>query len=328
MAHDGPTARPIGAAPESGDPPEPFDLRWIDPHQHTQSLTWNDREKFDLSGCRATVMIAAGYYWAPYRPVAASDVRFLWDDALRRARAFDHRHGYAQRVAVGVHTWSKVDDADELLAAMPAYLDDDRVVAVGETGLEATHHTEAWPLDEQRAVVREQFRLAAEAGLPALVHTPGSSKGGLDPRDTHAYEEGDRNFTAPLFGDGSAGTKTEAVEADLELAEEAGLPEEQVVVDHADGSVVDRVLGETDCWLSFSVGASWLRGVDARDVAAAVEGYGADRVLVDSDLIGAMRTDPFVIPRTAMDLLRLGLSREQVEQVLYENPKTVLGLDV
>jgi predicted metal-dependent TIM-barrel fold hydrolase len=198
-------------------------------------------------------------------------------------------------------------------------------VAVGETGLEATHHTEAWPVDDQRDVVREQFHLAREADLPVLVHTPGSSKGGLDPRDAHAYEEGDRNFTDPLFGDGGEATKREAVEMDLELAREAGLPDEQVVVDHADGSVVDRVLGETDCWLSFSVGASWLRGVDARDVADAVARHGADRVLVDSDLIGAMRADPFVVPRTAMDLLRLGLSRDQVERVVYENPNRVLG---
>lgn len=326
MTHDGPTARPIGDAPEAGDPPEPLDLRWVDAHQHTQSLTWNDREQFDLSGCQAAVMIAAGYYWAPYRPVAASDVRLLWDDALRRARAFDSRHHYDQRVAVGVHTWSRVEDADELLAAMPAYLDEDRVVAVGETGVEATHHTEAWPVDDQCDVVREQFRLAREADLPVLVHTPGSGKGGLDPRDAHAYEEGDRNFTVPLFGDGGPATKREAVETDLELAREAGLPEDQVVIDHADEGIVDRVLGETDCWLSFSVGASWLRGVDARDVARAVEAHGADRVLVDSDLIGAMRTDPFVIPRTAMALLRLGLTREQVDRVVYENPRRVLGL--
>jgi hypothetical protein len=325
MAHDGPTARPTGEAPEAGDPPEPLDLRWVDVHQHTGSLTWNDREKFDLSGCVAAVMVAAGYYWTPYRPVAARDVRFLWDDALRRARAFDHRHFYDQRVAVGVHTWARVEGADELLAAMPAYLDADRVVAVGETGVEATHHTAAWPLEEQRDVVREQCHLAREADLPVLFHTPGSSKGGLDPLDAAAYEEGDRNFTAPLFGGGSGSTKREAVETDLALADEAGLPDERVVVDHADGSVVDLVLGETDCWLAFTVGGA-LRSVDARDVARAVEAYGANRVIVDSDLIGAMQTDAFVIPRTAMALLRLGLSREQVRRVVYENPVRALGL--
>ncbi|MFB6281480.1 MAG: TatD family hydrolase [Haloferacaceae archaeon] len=323
-----PTARDVGAPPDPADAerPRPLDLRWVDVHQHTGSLTWNDRERFDLSGCEAAVMIAAGYYWTPYRPVEADDVRFLWDDALRRARAFDARHFYDQRVAVGVHTWSRVEDAADLLAVLPDYCALDRVVAVGETGIEATHHTTAWGLDEQREVVREQFHVAREAGLPVLVHTPGSDKGDLDPRHAHSYEEGDRNFTDPLFGD-DEDAKVRAVEEDLALADEAGLDDRQVVIDHASPAVADRVLGDTDCWLAFTVSAPWLRGIDARDVAAVVERHGADRVLIDSDLIGAMSHDPFVVPRTAMDLLRLGVPREDVRAVVYGNPKRVLGRD-
>ncbi|MFB6304261.1 MAG: TatD family hydrolase [Haloferacaceae archaeon] len=324
-----PTARDVGAPPdpEDADLPRPIDLSWVDVHQHTGSLTWNDREKFDLSGCEAAVMIAAGYYWTPYRPVEADDVRFLWDDALRRARAFDARHFYDQRVAVGVHTWARVEGADELLAVLPDYCDLDRVVAVGETGVESTQHTSAWPLEDQRDVVREQFHVAREAGLPVLVHTPGSSKGDLDPRHVHGYEEGNRNFTDPLFGEGEdEDAKAVAVEEDLALADEAGIPDEQVVIDHGNADVADRVLGDTNCWLSFTVSASWLRGVDARDVAETIDRHGADRVLIDSDLAGSMRNDPFVIPRTAMDLLRLGVDRADVRKVVYENPRRVLGL--
>lgn len=321
---NGPTKRPIGEPPEAGEPPEPVDIPWIDVHQHTQSLTWNDREKFDLSGCQAAVAIAAGYYWAPYRPVAADDVRFLWDDALRRAATFDHRHFYDQYVAIGVHTWSKVEDAAELLSVLPDYCADDRVVAIGETGIEATHHTVSWPIEEQKEVVREQFRVARETGLPVLVHTPGSSKGDVDPRHAHSYEEGNRNFTESLLTPEDA--KREAVELDLELAREVGLPEEQLVVDHAGESVRDFVLGETDCYLAYSVSAPWLRGVDARDVAAAIDAHGSERVLVDSDLIGAMDNDPFVMKRTILDLLRLGVDRADVRRVVYENPRDLLGL--
>jgi hypothetical protein len=82
----------------------------------------------------------------------------------------------------------------------------------------------------------------------------------------------------------------------------------------------------TNCPLAFTVGAPWLRGVDARDVAAAIEEYGPDRILVDTDLFGAMRCDPFAMKRTIFDLLRLGIAREDVRQVVYENPKSVLGL--
>jgi predicted metal-dependent TIM-barrel fold hydrolase len=317
----GPTKRDIGVSPEAGDPPDPLDMPWVDLHQHTGSLTWNDREKFDLSGGEAAVMIAAGYYWTPYRPVRPEDVRFLWDDALRRAAAFDQRHFYDQYVAVGVHTWSRVEDAADLLAVLPEYCEHDRVVALGETGIESTHHTTSWSLDDQKEVVREQLHVARETDLPVVVHTPGSSKGDMDPRHSHSYEEGNRNFTDPVLG---SDPKREAVEIDLALADEAGLAEERLVIDHAGESVRDFVLENTDCYLAYSVSAPWLRGVDARDVAGAIEAHGADRVIVDTDLIGAMENDPFVMKRTAMDLLRLGIPREDVRKVVYENSKGLL----
>ncbi|WP_122088931.1 TatD family hydrolase [Halalkalicoccus subterraneus] len=316
--------RPLGSAP-TGDAPNPLDIPWIDIHQHTQSLTWNDREKFDLSGARAAVMIAAGYYWAPYRPVSADDVRFLWDDALRRAACFDHRHFYDQYVAVGVHTWAGVEGAEELLAALPGYCEDERVIAIGETGIESTHHTAAWGLDDQRDVVREQMHIARETGLPILVHTPGSSKGGLPAQYSHSYEEANESFTEPLLDPEHA--KHEAVEIDLELADEVGLPDEQVVIDHASPEVVPLVLETTDCYLSFSVSAPWLRGFDPADVARAIEEYGADRIVLDTDLIGAMEHDAFAMKRTIMDLCRLGVDREAIGKVVYGNPKAILGIE-
>ena len=321
----GPTGRPIGVPPEEGEPPGPVDIPWIDVHQHTQSLTWNDREKFDLSGAHAVVMIAAGYYWAPYRPVAPEDVRFLWDDALRRAAAFDHRHFYDQYVACGIHTWSRVEDPEELLAVLPEYCEHERVVAVGETGVESTQHTAAWEIEGQREVVREQFHVAREAGLPVLVHTPGSSKGALPGWYAHSYEEGNRNFTDPLLDPENA--KREAVEIDLALADEAGIPDEQVIIDHVDPAVAGHVLETTGCHVSFSVSAPWLRGVEPDDIAATIDEHGPGRVLLDTDLAGPMQNDPFAMKRTVFDLLRLGVDREAVRQVVYENPARVLGLD-
>jgi predicted metal-dependent TIM-barrel fold hydrolase len=318
------TNRPLGGTP-TGEPPQPIEIPWIDIHQHTQSLTWNDREKFDLSGAHATVMIAAGYYWSPYRPVSADDVRFLWDDALRRAACFDHRHFYDQYVAVGVHTWAAVENPEELLAVLPEYCEDDRVVAIGETGIESTHHTSGWGLDEQRHVLREQLHIARETGLPILIHTPGSSKGGLPAQYSHSYEEANESFTEPLLDPETA--KRDAVSIDLELVDETGLTDEQVVIDHASPEVVPLVLETTDCYLSFSVSAPWLRGFDPADVASAIEEYGSERIVIDTDLIGAMEHDAFAMKRTIMDLCRLGVDREDIRAVVYENPARILGLD-
>lgn len=198
------------------------------------------------------------------------------------------------------------------------------MIAVGETGIESTQHTASWPLDGQKAVVREQFRVARDTGLPVLVHTPGSSKGGVDPRHVQSYEEGNRNFTDPLLSPDDA--KMEAVEMDLELADEVGLSDDRLVIDHAGESVRDFVLENTGCYLAYSVSAPWLRGIDARDIAAAIDAHGSDRIVVDTDLIGAMDNDPFAMKRTILDLLRLGVDREDVRRVVYETPREILGL--
>lgn len=324
----GPWSRPIGRPTGFEDRPSPADadIPWIDIHQHTQSLTWNDRETFDLSGGRAAVMIAAGYYWTPYRPITPDDIRFLWDDALRRAETFRRNHFYDQYVAVGVHTWARVEAVEDLLAVLPDYCELDEVVAIGETGIESTQHTSAWDLDGQRDVVREQCHIARETGLPILLHTPGSSKGDMPAWFADRYEEANESFTDSTLDPDTA--KRDAVDIDLEVAEEAGLPQEQMVIDHAGPEIAPRVLEETGCHLAFTVGAEWLRGVTAGDVADVIETYGPDRILLDTDLFGAMRTDPFAMRRTIMALLQLGIDPGDVRQVVYENPRDLLGLSV
>lgn len=86
---NGPTRFPIGGPSEEEPPSVATIIPWTDPHQHTQSLTWNDREKVDLSDCQGGGTFAVSYYWPRYRPVRT-------DDALQCVAAFNH-------FSVGVH---------------------------------------------------------------------------------------------------------------------------------------------------------------------------------------------------------------------------------
>lgn len=319
------TASPSAAEP-SDVPPEATTIPWIDVHQHTQTLTWNDRHRFDLSGGKAVVMIAGDYYSAPDKPLSPADVTYLWDSALEDAGNFSRCHFHEQYVAIGIHTWSSVDDHGELLDLLPRYCERPEVVAVGETGIESIQHTAGWDLEDQRDAVRGQMHVARETGLPVLLHTPGSSKGGMSPAVAATYEQANENFAEPVFE--AEETKLEAVKMDLELADEAGLPQEQIVVDHADESVLPYVFENTDCYASYSVSAPQLRGIDAGDVAASIREHGPDRLLIDTDLIGAMRNDPFAMKETMLDLVRHGIDPADVRRVCYENPREVLGLDL
>lgn len=314
---------------ESFDPPSSLlNIPWIDGHNHAHTLSWEDRERYAIAGCRAMVMVASGYHWTPYKPVDAEDVRFLWDDVINRKRPIERNHLFEVGLALGVHTGVRITNPDDLLEHMARYCRREDVVALGETGVTPTQHVEAWALDEQRAVVEAQMELAADHDLPVILHTPNPGTG-----DGPSYRAGvgipgyEKNLEFAqepvITGDTPA---LDAVKIDIEAASDADLPQDRIVASHADPNNVDYLLGETDCYASFTVGYPWLTGVDATDVAEAIREYGPDRVMVDTDCANVLRTDVFSVKRTALELYRLGIDEAEIRQVVFENPREVFGL--
>jgi predicted metal-dependent TIM-barrel fold hydrolase len=274
------------------------------------------------------VMVASGYHWTPYKPVRADDIRYLWDDVLNRKRAIERDHFFDATLALGVHTGVRIEDPDELIAAMAEYCTLDDVVALGETGITPAQHAEAWGVDEQRAVVEAQMGLAADNDLPVILHTPNDVDDGPDYRDGVGLPGFESNVSLAqepvLTGENPT---LEAVKIDLEAAADAGLPQKQIVASHADANNVDYLLGETDCYASFTVGYPWLTGVDATTVADAIREYGPDRVMMDTDCANVLRTDVFSVKKAILELYRLGIDENEIRQVVLENPTRVFGLD-
>ena len=321
---DDPTRRPLGIELDDRDHERSAGVTsvpWIDIHQHTQTLSWNEQHKYDLTGCEAVVMIAHNPHWSPYRPVSADDVRFLWDLAVKWADYLNQKHVFDTYVAIGIHTLARVEGWEELVDVLPEYLALDDVVAVGETGIEPVQYTSRWPIEEQKAVVGAQMEVAAEAGLPVVAHTP-SRKAGAG-AETEGW--GGLDLTEPDPSVDYSEPKPECAELDVQLADEAGLPHEQLVIDHATSTVVELVMESTDAYLGFSV-SSPLKGVTSEDIADVVREYGPERVIVDSDMMGYRYSDVFCIPETVIDLYNIGLSEEAIRTIVYENPREVLGL--
>jgi TatD DNase family protein len=84
-----------------------------------------------------------------------------------RAIEIAHRHGgvYA---AVGLHPHDASGCSEDLLARLDRLSRCDKVVAIGETGLD--FFRDRSPRDAQRAAFREQVRLARKRNLPVVVH--------------------------------------------------------------------------------------------------------------------------------------------------------------
>ncbi len=269
-----PTRRAIPQfTPEAECVPELTNVPWIDVRNHAHTLSWGDREKLALSGCEASIAIAAAYYWAPYRPIRPEDVRHLWDEALARLRPIERSHFFEMKLGIGIHSWSRVENVEELLAVLPKYLELDVVAAVGDIGVTKAQHVVKWSIEEQRELLTEQMRIAAEFDCPVLLHTPPTlDEESVIDGQMSVYEVNLDLLQAPVLDEEK--TSLRGTKIDIECANAAGLPEERVVVSHADETITDYVLEETDCYLSFTVGYPWLTGVTAADVAEAIETYG------------------------------------------------------
>lgn len=325
-----PTKRPTDAAYLEDEPVLPtelLNLPWIDGHNHAHTLSWDDRERYALAGCEGMVMVASGYHWTPYKPVRAEDVQRLWDDAINRRAAIERDHLFETKLGLGVHTGVRIEDPDKLLEAMGAYCELDEVVVVGETGVTPVQQVEAWDVDEQLAVVQAQMELAAKHDLPVILHTPNT---GVDQKReyrpelaTPGYEKHTSLDTAPvLTGENPA---LEAVKLDVQAARDAGLPEKRLVASHADSNNTAWLMEETDCYLSYTIGHSWLVGVNAADVADAIDEYGPKRIMVDTDCANVLRTDPFAVKRAVFELWRYGIDPDAIRQVVWENPCDLYG---
>jgi predicted metal-dependent TIM-barrel fold hydrolase len=327
-----PTKRPTDATyiddQERDFPTELLNFPWVDVHNHAQTLSWEDRERYALSGCEGMVMVASGYHWTPYKPVRADDIRFLWDDAINRRAAIERNHFFEAKLGLGIHTGVRVENPDELLDAMADYCELDEVVAVGETGVTPSQHVSAWSVDEQRAVVQAQMELADAHDLPVILHTPNrSSESDRSYRPgvgTPGYEKNTGVGADPVLD--SENPALDAVKLDIEAMRDAGVDDRQVVASHADGNNTAYLMENTECYLSFTIGHSWLIGVTAADVADAIDEYGPDRIMVDTDCANVLRTDPFALKRAILELYRYGIDEEAIRKVVLENPREVFDL--
>jgi TatD DNase family protein len=130
---------------------------WIDTHCHL------DAAEFD---CDRDAVVAR----ARAAGVAQIVLPAVDRGNFERVRSLAHEHGLAY--ALGIHPMCSDragdDDVAALRGALARSVDDPRLVAVGEIGLD--HFVPALDRDRQTSIFAAQLRLAAEFDLPVLLH--------------------------------------------------------------------------------------------------------------------------------------------------------------
>jgi len=262
-------------------------MQIIDPHIHMDSIKRPDLEAMALAGIVA-VIADAGPLPAPSAQGVMEfyDRTFSWD--VPRAAEFL----ISTYVTVGINMLCIPADWEKVIAALPGYLKKDKVVGIGEIGVDPRSFT-CPDLTRQEEVLRAQLKVAREHDTPVRLHTP--------PMD-----------------------KIKWIEQHFKRIDEFELDKEKVVISHADAEVL-KMITDFGCIAEITV-QSW-RKLEPEDAARMLQTAPLDRVMVDSDSALRVASDILAVPRTALEMRKLGFKDEDIRKVVYDNPRRVFGLD-
>ncbi|MFD8009316.1 TatD family hydrolase [Streptomyces sp. NPDC058955] len=257
-------------------------MRIFDPHIHMTSRTTDDYEAMYAAGVRAVVEPA--FWLGQPRTSPASFLDYF--DALLGWEPFRAaQYGIAHHCAIALNPKEANDPrCAPVLDELPRYLVKDSVVAVGEIGYDAMTPAEDTAL-------AAQLQLAADHGLPALVHTPHRDK---------------------LAG----------LHRTLDVVRESALPVERTLLDHLNETTV-AAAADSGCWLGFSVYPD--TKMDTDRMVAVLRTFGTDRILVNSAADWG-RSDPLKTREVADAMLATGFTADDVDRVLWRNPAAFYGL--
>ncbi|MET0817515.1 MAG: TatD family hydrolase [Solirubrobacteraceae bacterium] len=252
-------------------------MRIFEPHAHMTSRTTDDYEAMAASGVK--VLVEPAFWLGQPRTSAGSFVDYF-NSLLGWERFRASQFGIRHHCTIGLNPKEANDDAlrREVLDLLPRFLAKDGVVAVGEIGFDAMT-----PAEEEALL--EQFVLAKEHELPALVHTPHRDK--------------------------LAGTRRT-----LELVEQSGMAPETVLIDHNNELTVKEVHA-SGCWAGFSIYPN--TKMDEYRMVRIVEDIGTDRILINSACDWGV-SDPLKVAKTVAAMQEAGFSEDDIDKVVWRNP--------
>lgn len=257
---------------------------YIDPHIHMVSRTTDDYKRMALAGC---VMVSEPAFWAGFDRSGAEGFR----DYFRQLTQFEPKRAAAYGIAhrswlcINAKEAENVSLSREVLAMIPALLDQPSVLGIGEIGLNKNTPNEA-------IVFAEHLALAARLGELVLVHTP------------HLQDK-------------YKGTR---MILDMVRNESAMAPE-RVCIDHVEEHTI-RLALDAGHWVGLTL-YPVTKCTPAR-AADMVEVYGTERVMVNSAGDWG-HSDPLAVPEFIFEMRRRGHAETTIQQVVYENPLAFFG---
>ena len=138
-------------------------MRIVDPHLHAIWMRGTDIFKMAVGGVEAAVMPVP--HAVPWITSGRTLVR-MWEDSLNYWVSSCAAKGVDLYVCLAVPFGGvNAEGVEECLKKLPGYLKHERVVGIGEIGLNNS-------TEEEVVLFKAQLNIARDYDLPVIVHTP------------------------------------------------------------------------------------------------------------------------------------------------------------
>jgi predicted metal-dependent TIM-barrel fold hydrolase len=263
-------------------------MRFIDAHLHTDMIEDVQLQKLVMMGMEACVIPSPHMFLGSHD---ADAVLLLWERFLTLEVNTAKTLGFEAFVSLSVPFFGVTQkDVEKCLARLPEVLEHERVVAMGEIGMDCGTDFEA-------DLFREHLRIAKAHDLPVILHTPIR----LAPQGPV--------ITPKVF----------------EIIKEEGFRIERCVFDHAGEETMDfrmstgAMVGLSICWDKMPPEVAARYVIDHPEQRR--------KIIINSEL-GGMGNDYFMVPRVMLAMRLMGLDKATIDEVCWRTPKEFFKLPV
>jgi len=257
-------------------------MRFFDPHIHMTSRTTDDYEAMAAAGVRALIEPA---FWLGQPRTTLGAFTDYYASLIGWERFRAAQFGIKHYCAIGLNSKEANNEAlaKEVLEVLPLYALKEGVVAVGEIGYDEI-------TDAEERAYEWQLNFAKENDMVVMVHSPH--------RD-----------------------KKRGIIRSIEVAQNAGIPMEKLIIDHNNEETVEDTLN-AGAWAAFTIYPHTKMGSER--MVELVQQYGSERIFIDSSADWGV-SDPLSVPKTAKMMLERGVSKEDVEKTTWQNALDAYG---
>jgi predicted metal-dependent TIM-barrel fold hydrolase len=251
-------------------------MRFFDPHIHMTSRTTDDYEAMAAAGVRAIIEPA---FWLGQPRTTLGAFTDYYASLIGWERFRAAQFGIKHYCAIGLNSKEANNEAlaKEVLEVLPLYALKEGVVAIGEIGYDEI-------TDAEERAYEWQLNFAKENDMVVMVHSPH--------RD-----------------------KKRGIIRSIEVAQNAGIPMEKLIIDHNNEETVEDTL-DAGAWAAFTIYPHTKMGSER--MVELVQKYGSERIIVDSSADWGV-SDPLSVPKTAALMLERGVPEEDVVKTTWQN---------